>query len=69
LSPINAVIAQVAFGERAIPSAVVNTCKNSVGRHRHFAVDAEGRVTEHASYQETFGSMLLKLQPIRGFTG
>ncbi len=55
-------------GERPKPAYTVYTVKNSIGRQRHFTVDAEGRVHECASYEEGFGSMLLEPHSTRGFT-
>jgi len=50
-------------GERPTAAATLYTVTNCVGSKRHFTVDAEGNVTEHAGYKEAFGDMLLERHP------
>jgi len=50
-------------GERPQAAATLYTVTNCVGRKRHFTVDAEGNLTEHAGYKEAFADMLLELHP------
>lgn len=53
-------------GERAKAAATVYTVSNEAGQDRHFTIK-DGKVMEHASYQEGFGAMLLEPHPSRGF--
>jgi hypothetical protein len=55
-----------ATGERPHAAATVYTVKNAEGQQRHFMVEGE-KITEHASYQEAFGPMLLEPHATRGF--
>lgn len=51
-------------GGKPRAAATVYTVRHrQTGSKRHFTVDAEGRVTEHASYKEAFGPMLLEPHP------
>jgi hypothetical protein len=51
--------------ERPVVAATVFMVKNWVGRKRHFTVDAEGKVTEYATWEQGFGDMLLEPHPTR----
>lgn len=51
--------------ERPVAAATVYTVKNRAGEQRHFTVDAEGRVTEYATWEAGFGDMLLEPHPTR----
>jgi hypothetical protein len=53
-------------GKRPKAAATVFTVKNEAGEARHFSV-RDGKVVEHANYQEGFGSMLFEPHPTQGF--
>jgi hypothetical protein len=50
-------------GERPRPAATVVTVKNAAGDRRHFTVQADGQVVEHASMEAGFGAMLREPHP------
>jgi hypothetical protein len=52
-------------GEKAVIVATVFTVKNAKGDRRHFTVAEDGTVTEHASYETGFGTLLLEPHPTR----
>lgn len=53
--------------ERPRAAATVYSVRNAAGEARHFTVRDDGQITEHASYKEGFGSMLLEPHPTHGF--
>lgn len=54
-------------GEKARVAATVYTVRNEAGQPRHFTVAEDGKLTEHANFEEGFGAMLLEPHPTRGF--
>ena len=53
--------------EKPRAAATVYTMRNAAGETRHVTVTEDGQLTEHASYEAGFGSMLLESHPTRGF--